>query len=144
MAYRTGRQVVDLVLEDLKPRDILTRSAFLNAIRVNTAIGGSTNAPPHLQAIARHAGVQLSIDDWQQVGFEVPTWSPNGLLVISLWSRYDLPCMQVGFELPLLTNVQPSGKYLCEAFHRAGGVPAVMAELLVAGMCLVVGWPIAR
>ena len=87
-------------------RDVLTRAAFLNAIKVNTAIGGSTNAPPHLQAIARHAGVELSIEDWQAHGYDVP----------------------------LLTNVQPSGKYLCEAFHRAGGVPAVMGELMQAGL----------
>ena len=71
MAYRTGLRAVELVREDLRPSNILTRSAFLNAIRVNTAIGGSTNAPPHLQAIARHAGVPLSIDDWQEHGHDL-------------------------------------------------------------------------
>ena len=106
MAYRTGKRAVELVFEDLRPSAILTREAFLNAIRVNTAIGGSTNAPPHLQAVARHAGVELSIDDWQEHGH----------------------------DLPLLVNVQPAGKHLCESFHRAGGVPAVMAELLEGGL----------
>jgi dihydroxyacid dehydratase/phosphogluconate dehydratase len=91
--------------EDLKPSDILTRAAFLNAIKVNTAIGGSTNAPPHLQAIARHMGVELDVTDWQTVGF----------------------------DLPLLVNMQPAGEYLGESFFRAGGVPAVMGELLAAG-----------
>ena len=106
MAYHTGMRAVELVREDLRPSAILTRDAFLNAIRVNTAIGGSTNAPPHLQAIARHAGVQLSVEDWQEHGH----------------------------ALPLLVDVQPAGRFLCEAFHRAGGVPAVMGELLAAGM----------
>ena len=106
MAYRTGARAVELVREDLRPSAILTRAAFLNAIRLNTAIGGSTNAPPHLQAIARHAGVKLSIDDWDEHGF----------------------------ELPLLVDVQPAGRFLCESFHRAGGVPAVMAELMRAGL----------
>ena len=105
MAYQTGRRIVAMVEEDLKPSDILTRAAFENAIRVNSAIGGSTNAPPHLQAIARHAGVDLHVTDWQVVGFDVP----------------------------LLVNMQPAGKYLGEAFYRAGGVPAVMGELLAAG-----------
>lgn len=105
MAYRTGRRAVELVLEDIRPSHILTRAAFLNAIRVNTAIGGSTNAQPHLMAIARHAGVDLSLDDWQHEGY----------------------------DLPLLANVQPAGKYLGERFHRAGGVPAVMWELLQHG-----------
>ncbi|MFN3937524.1 MAG: IlvD/Edd family dehydratase [Gemmobacter sp.] len=105
MAYQTGRRIVEMVHEDLKPSDILTRKAFENAIVVNSAIGGSTNAPPHLQAIARHAGVELHVTDWQRVGFDVP----------------------------LLVNMQPAGKYLGEAFFRAGGVPAVMGELRKAG-----------
>ena len=105
MAYRTGRRAVEIVLEDLKPSDILTREAFENAIVVNSAIGGSTNAPPHLQAIARHAGVELDVRDWQEVGFDVP----------------------------LLVNMQPAGEYLGESFQRAGGVPAVMGELMAAG-----------
>ena len=105
MAYQTGRRIVEMVHEDLKPSDILTREAFENAIVVNSAIGGSTNAPPHLQAIARHAGVELHVNDWQTVGFDVP----------------------------LLLNMQPAGKYLGETFYRAGGVPAVMGELRKAG-----------
>jgi len=105
MAYETGRRIVGMVKEDLKPSDILTRAAFLNAIKVNTAIGGSTNAPPHLQAIARHAGVKLDVMDWQDHGH----------------------------DLPLLVNMQPAGEYLGESFFRAGGVPAVMGELLAAG-----------
>lgn len=104
MAYQTGRRAVEIVYEDLKPSDILTRKAFENAIVVNSAIGGSTNAPPHLQAVARHAGVDLHVTDWQKVGFNVP----------------------------LLLNMQPAGKYLGEAFFRAGGVPAVMGELMAA------------
>ncbi|MHA3916175.1 IlvD/Edd family dehydratase [Halovulum sp. GXIMD14793] len=105
MAYETGRRIVTMVLEDLKPSDILTREAFENAIVVNTAIGGSTNAPPHLQAIARHAGVELDVRDWETIGFDVP----------------------------LMVNMQPAGEYLGESFFRAGGVPAVMGELLKAG-----------
>ncbi|ENN87204.1 putative dihydroxy-acid dehydratase [Rhizobium freirei PRF 81] len=105
MAYRTGRRAVELVLDDIKPSDVLTREAFLNAIRVNSAIGGSTNAQPHLAAMAKHAGVELYPDDWQVHGFDIP----------------------------LLANVQPAGAYLGERFHRAGGVPAVMWELLQAG-----------
>ena len=105
MAYLTGKRSVELVYEDLKPSDILTRKAFENAIVVNSAIGGSTNAPPHLQAVARHAGVSLEVKDWQDLGFEVP----------------------------LLVNMQPAGKYLGEAFHRSGGVPAVMGELMAEG-----------
>jgi xylonate dehydratase len=105
MAYLTGRRIVEMVEEDLKPSDILTRAAFLNAIKVNTAIGGSTNAPPHLQAIARHAGVELDVTDWQAHGH----------------------------DLPLLVNMQPAGEYLGESFFRAGGVPAVMGELMAAG-----------
>ncbi|HTO30388.1 MAG TPA: IlvD/Edd family dehydratase [Pararhizobium sp.] len=105
MAYRTGRRAVELVLQNIRPSDILTRAAFLNAIKVNSAIGGSTNAQPHLMAMAKHAGVELRPDDWQVHGFDIP----------------------------LLANVQPAGAYLGENFHRAGGVPAVMWELLKAG-----------
>jgi dihydroxy-acid dehydratase len=105
MAYRTGKRAVELVLQDIKPSDILTREAFLNAIRVNSAIGGSTNAQPHLMAMAKHAGVELLPEDWQVHGFDIP----------------------------LLANVQPAGAYLGERFHRAGGVPAIMWELLQAG-----------
>ena len=104
-AYRTGKRAVEIVWEDLTPSKILTRDAFLNAIAVNTAIGGSTNAPIHLAAIARHAGVELSLDDWQTTGY----------------------------DLPLLVNMQPAGEYLGEGFHRAGGVPAVVNELMGAG-----------
>ncbi|MEO0384467.1 MAG: IlvD/Edd family dehydratase [Pseudomonadota bacterium] len=105
MAFETGKRAVQMAYEDLKPSDILTRKAFENAIRVNTAIGGSTNAPPHLQAIARHAGVELDVTDWQEIGF----------------------------DLPLIVNMQPAGSHLGESFYRAGGVPAVMGELLEAG-----------
>ena len=105
IAYDTGKRIVDMVWEDLKPSDILTREAFENAIRVNSAIGGSTNAPIHLNAIARHVGVPLSVDDWQAVGHKIP----------------------------LLVNLQPAGEYLGEEFHRAGGVPAVVAELIEKG-----------
>ncbi|MFG1227529.1 IlvD/Edd family dehydratase [Xanthobacter wiegelii] len=105
IAYDTGKRIVDMVWEDLKPSDILTREAFENAIRVNSAIGGSTNAPIHLNAIARHVGVPLSVDDWQAVGHKIP----------------------------LLVNLQPAGEYLGEEFHRAGGVPAVVAELIEQG-----------
>jgi dihydroxy-acid dehydratase len=101
-AYRTGLRIVDMVHEDLKPSDILSREAFLNAIVVNSAIGGSTNAPIHLNALARHVGVELSIDDWQQTGEEVP----------------------------LLVNLQPAGEYLGEDYYRAGGVPAVFGQLI--------------
>ena len=102
IAYETGRRIVDMVWEDLKPSDILTREAFENSIVVNSAIGGSTNAPIHINAIARHIGVELSIEDWETVGHHVP----------------------------LLVNMQPAGKYLGEEFHRAGGVPAVVNELM--------------
>ncbi|AGT10350.1 IlvD/Edd family dehydratase [Paracoccus aminophilus] len=105
MAYETGKRIVEMVYEDLKPSDILTRESFENAIVVNAAIGGSTNAPPHLQAIARHAGIELDVTDWQEIGFEIP----------------------------LLVNMQPAGEYLGEGFFRAGGVPAVMGELMKAG-----------
>lgn len=106
MAYFTGRRIVEMVDEDLKPSDIMTTEAFHNAISVCSAIGGSTNAPPHLQAIAHYlSGVELTIDDWQTQGEHIP----------------------------LLVNCQPAGEYLGEEFHRAGGVPAVMGELLRAG-----------
>ncbi len=105
-AYLTGLQIVEMVEADRKPSDILTREAFLNAIRVNSAIGGSTNAPIHLNAIARHVGVELSLEDWEAHGAEVP----------------------------LVVNLQPAGTYLGEDFYRAGGVPAVMGQLLRAGM----------
>lgn len=105
MAYQTGRRIVEMVHEDLRPLQILTREAFLNAIAVNTAIGGSTNCPPHLLAVARHAGVQLTIEDWQTYGHKVP----------------------------LLVNCQPAGEHMGEDFHRAGGVRAVMGELLEGG-----------
>lgn len=106
MAHATGRRAVELVCENIRPSDIFTRESFENVIRVNTAIGGSTNAPPHIQAIARHAGVELDIQDWQEQGY----------------------------ALPLLVNMQPAGKYLGEAFQRAGGVPAVMGEMLAGGL----------
>ncbi|PSJ38459.1 IlvD/Edd family dehydratase [Allosphingosinicella deserti] len=105
MAYETGRRAVELAYEDLRPSKILTRDSFLNAIRVTTAIGGSSNAQPHIVAMARHAGVDIGHEDW----------------------------MEHGYDLPLLVNMQPAGKYLSERFHRAGGVPAVMWELLQAG-----------
>jgi len=105
-AYLTGLQIVEMVQADRKPSDIMTRAAFLNAIRVNSAIGGSTNAPIHLNAIARHIGVELSLDDWEAHGADVP----------------------------LLVNLQPAGTYLGEDFYRAGGVPAVMGQLWRAGM----------
>lgn len=105
MAYQTGKRIVEMVYEDLKPSDIMTREAFENAIIVNAAIGGSTNAPPHLQAVARHIGVELNVKDWEKIGFDVP----------------------------LMVNMQPAGEYLGESFFRAGGVPAVMGELIKAG-----------
>ncbi|WP_226015628.1 IlvD/Edd family dehydratase [Novosphingobium sp. FKTRR1] len=105
-AFHTGRQIVEMVRADRKPSDILTRAAFLNAIRVNSAIGGSTNAPIHLNAIARHVGVELTLADWEAHGADVP----------------------------LLVNLQPAGAYLGEDFYRAGGVPAVMGELYRAGL----------
>ncbi len=105
MAYETGRRAVELVHEDLKPSDILTRNAFENAIVACSAIGGSTNAPIHINAIARHIGVPLAIKDWETIGYDVP----------------------------LLVNMQPAGHYLGEEYYRAGGLPAVMHELLAAG-----------
>ncbi len=105
IAYETGRRIVDMVWEDLKPSDIITREALENAIVVNSAIGGSTNATIHINAIARHVGVPLAIEEWETVGHKIP----------------------------LLVNMQPAGKYLGEEFHRAGGVPAVVAELMKGG-----------
>jgi dihydroxy-acid dehydratase len=105
IAYDTGRRAVEIVHEDLKPSDILTRAAFENAIVACSAIGGSTNAPIHLVAIARHVGVALSTEDWETIGYDVP----------------------------LLVNMQPAGEYLGEEYYRAGGLPAVMNELFAAG-----------
>ncbi|CAG9232054.1 D-xylonate dehydratase [Paraburkholderia sabiae] len=106
MAYATGKRIVDMVREDLKPSRIMTKEAFENAIVVASALGASSNCPPHLIAIARHIGVELSLADWQRVGEQVP----------------------------LLVNCMPAGEYLGESFHRAGGVPAVMHELQQAGL----------
>jgi dihydroxy-acid dehydratase len=105
MAYATGRRIVEMANEDLKPSKILTRASFLNAVVAVAAIGGSTNAQPHLHAMARHAGIELKASDWTDYGLDIP----------------------------LLVNMQPAGKYLGERFHRAGGVPAVVCELLSAG-----------
>jgi dihydroxy-acid dehydratase len=104
IAYATGKHIVEMAHEDLRPSNILTRDAFLNAITAVTAIGGSTNAQPHIMAMARHAGVKIEPSDWAH-----------------------------GYEVPLLVNMQPAGEYLGERFHRAGGVPAVLSELLRAG-----------
>ena len=104
-AYLTGKRIVEMVRENLKPSDILTRAAFENCIAVCSAIGGSTNAPVHINAIARHIGVALSNDDWEKIGY----------------------------GLPLLVNLQPAGEYLAEDYYRAGGVPAVVAELVKKG-----------
>jgi dihydroxy-acid dehydratase len=112
IAYETGKRAVEIVHEDLKPTDILTRKAFENAIVANSAIGGSTNAPIHINAIARHVGVKLSIEDWEKVGYDVP----------------------------LMVNMQPAGKYLGEEYYRAGGLPAVMRQVFRAGK----GHPDAR
>ncbi|NRB03041.1 MAG: dihydroxy-acid dehydratase, partial [Rhodobacteraceae bacterium] len=106
IAYETGRRIVDMVWEDLRPSDIMTREAFENTIVINSAIGGSTNAPIHLNGIARHLGVPLDNNDWQKVGHDVP----------------------------LIVNLQPAGEYLGEDYQRAGGVPAVVGELLEAGL----------
>src|SRR6185503_11919599 len=101
----TGVRAVEIVHENLRPSDILTRKAFENTIVANSAIGGSTNAPIHINAIARHIGVKLTIEDWEKFGYDVP----------------------------LLVNMQPAGHYLGEEYYRAGGLPAVMSELLKAG-----------
>ena len=106
MAYKTGLRIVEMVEEDLRPSDIMARAAFENAIVINSAIGGSTNAPIHLNGIARHLGVPLDNDDWQNLGHKVP----------------------------LLVNLQPAGKYLGEDYQQAGGVPAVVGELLAGGL----------
>ena len=105
MAYRTGRRIVEMVHEDLRPSAIMTRKAFENAIVAASALGASTNCPPHVTAIARHMGVNLTIGDWDRIGYDVP----------------------------LLVDLMPAGRFLGEEFHRAGGVPAVMHELLAAG-----------
>lgn len=105
MAYRTGKRIVEMVREDLRPSQILTREAFLNAIATVSVCGGSSNAQPHIVAMARHAGIELEPAVWEEHGY----------------------------DLPLLVNMQPAGKYLGERFHRAGGVPAAMWELLQAG-----------
>ncbi|RYZ13080.1 MAG: dihydroxy-acid dehydratase, partial [Comamonadaceae bacterium] len=105
MAYMTGKRIVEMVREDLKPSDIMTRTAFENAIVVNSAIGGSTNAPIHLVAIAKHMGIALDMADWEKHGYEIP----------------------------LIVNLQPAGEYLGEDYYRAGGVPAVVAELIAHG-----------
>ena len=105
-AYKTGRRIVDMVWEDLKPRDIMTRKAFENAIVMNTALGGSTNAQIHINAMAKHAGIDITMDDWQNLG----------------WDQ------------PLVVNMQPAGEYLGEEFYRAGGVPAVQYEMAQRGV----------
>jgi dihydroxy-acid dehydratase len=106
MAYRTGKRIVDMVWEDLKPTDIMTKAAFENAIKVTAAIGGSTNAPIHINAMAAHAGVDVSMETWATAGADVPQ----------------------------IVNCQPVGDYLSEEFHKAGGVPAVMAAMLAGGL----------
>ncbi|MEP3918686.1 IlvD/Edd family dehydratase [Ascidiaceihabitans sp.] len=106
MSYNTGKRIVDMVWEDLRPSDIMTREAFENAIVINSAIGGSTNAPIHLNGIARHLDVALDNNDWQKIGHEIP----------------------------LLVNLQPAGKYLGEDYQHAGGVPAVVGELIAANL----------
>ncbi|MET0274852.1 MAG: IlvD/Edd family dehydratase [Phenylobacterium sp.] len=105
MSYETGKRIVEMAYEDLRPSKVLTRASFLNAIKVVSAIGGSSNAQPHIVAMARHAGVEIAPQDW----------------------------MAHGYDVPLIVNMQPAGEYLGERFHRAGGVPAVMWELLQAG-----------
>ncbi|AUW59622.1 dihydroxy-acid dehydratase [Sphingobium sp. SCG-1] len=105
MAYETGRRIVEMAYEDLRPSQVLTRESFLNAIRVVSALGGSSNAQPHVMAMARHAGVELHASDWTEHGY----------------------------DLPLLLDMQPAGRYLGEKFHRAGGVPAILWELMQAG-----------
>ncbi|MBW8733753.1 MAG: dihydroxy-acid dehydratase family protein [Asticcacaulis sp.] len=106
ISYLTGKRIVEMAYEDLKPSDILTKDAFVNAIRVNSAIGGSTNAPIHLNALARHIGVELKVEEWQQYGEEIP----------------------------LLVNLMPAGEYLGEDYHHAGGVPAVVRQLMDQGL----------
>ncbi|WP_075791583.1 IlvD/Edd family dehydratase [Massilia putida] len=106
MAYETGQRIVGMAFEDLRPSQILTRDAFIDAIVVNAAIGGSSNAQPHIVAMARHAGVEITPEDW----------------------------MEYGYDVPLLLNMQPAGKYLGERYHRAGGTPAIMWELEQKGL----------
>ena len=106
MAHAAGKRIVEMVREDLRPSQVITRASLLNAIRVNTALGGSTNCPPHLLAIGKHMGVELQIKDWETAGY----------------------------DLPLLVNVQPAGQHLGEDFHRSGGLPTVMKELLRHGL----------
>ncbi len=106
MAYETGKRIVGMAFEDLRPSQILSRDAFIDAIVVNAAIGGSSNAQPHIVAMARHAGVEITPEDW----------------------------MEYGYDVPLLLNMQPAGKYLGERFHRAGGTPAIMWELEQKGL----------
>lgn len=106
MAYMTGKRICEMVLEDLRPSKIMTKQSFENAIAVASALGASSNCPPHLIAIARHMGIELSLEDWQRVGENIP----------------------------LIVNCMPAGKYLGEGFHRAGGVPAVLHELQKAGV----------
>ncbi|KAA3501379.1 MULTISPECIES: IlvD/Edd family dehydratase [Rhizobium/Agrobacterium group] len=108
VSYLTGLRIVEMVKEDLKPSDIMTKDAFINAIRVNSAIGGSTNAPIHLNGLARHVGVELTVDDWQTYGEDVP----------------------------LLVNLQPAGEYLGEDYYHAGGVPAVVNQLMTQGLIM--------
>src|ERR1700744_1555722 len=105
MAFETGKRIVGMVKETLRPSDIMTKAAFENAVVAAAALGASSNCPIHMVAIARHMGVEHSLEDWQRLG----------------------P------ELPLLVDMQPAGRFLGESFHRAGGVPAVMRELLRAG-----------
>jgi dihydroxy-acid dehydratase len=105
VAYRTGERIVEMIWEDIRPLDVMTRQAFENAIVVCSALGGSSNAPVHVNAMARHAGIELGNEDWERLGHRIP----------------------------LLANVLPAGAYLCEEFYRAGGVPAVIHELLQAG-----------
>lgn len=105
VAYETGERIVDMVWEDIRPLDVMTQEAFENAIVVCSALGGSSNAPVHINAIARHCGIELTNDDWERLGYRIP----------------------------LLANVLPAGTYLCEEFYRAGGVPAVIHQLQQAG-----------
>ena len=105
IAYETGKRIVEMVWEDLRPSKIMTREAFENVIVANSAIGGSTNAPIHINAIARHIGISLDNDDWERLGYDIP----------------------------LLVNLQPAGQYLGEEYHRAGGVPAVINTLMQEG-----------
>ncbi|WP_020593887.1 IlvD/Edd family dehydratase [Kiloniella laminariae] len=106
ISYHTGKRIVEMVWEDLTPSEIMTKEAFENAIVLASSLGASTNCPPHLIAIARHMGVELDMEDWQRVGYNVP----------------------------MIVDCQPVGRFLGEGFHKAGGVPAVLAELISAGL----------